>query len=133
MANRPGPGRATGVGPRIDRAGSGWSSIQGYLFEKHIAYLLIFPTLLGIVLVNVYPLVYTFVLSFQEYKLSSATGRWIGFANYTKILSDREVWNSIWISIVFTGASVGISFVIGLALALLLNRRMRGRHVVRSV
>jgi ABC-type sugar transport system permease subunit len=85
------------------------------------------------VLVNVYPLVYTFVLSFQEYKLSSATGRWIGFANYTKILSDHEVWNSIWISIVFTGASVGISFVIGLALALLLNRRMRGRHVVRSV
>ena len=91
MSNHRGPERAASAGPRVERGGSvessrGWrSSIHSYLFEKHIAYLLIMPTLVSVLLVNVYPLVYTFVLSFQEYKLSSAAGRWIGLARTLSI------------------------------------------------
>ena len=125
MMERAQPDAARARARRID--------LGDYLLEKKIAYVLIAPTLVGILLVNVYPLIYTFVVSFQEYKITSVAGRWIGAANYTKILSDPEVWNSIRVSIVFTLASVSLSFLIGLTLALLLNRRMRARHLVRSV
>ena len=105
----------------------------GQFFERHIAYVLILPTLLGIAIVNLYPVAYAFVISLQEKKLSTNGTKFIGFANYRRILTDPEVWNSIRLSLIFTVASVGLSFAIGLALALLLNRPMRGRGFMRSL
>ena len=105
----------------------------GQFFERHIAYVLILPTLLGIAIVNLYPVGYAFVLSLQEKKLSTRATTFIGFANYRRILTDREVWNSIRLSLIFTVVSVGLSFAIGLALALLLNRPLRGRGLIRSL
>ena len=125
MSQRPGPTDATWRRRRL--------SIAEYLFERKIAYVLVLPTVLGILLVNVYPLVYTVVVSFLELKITSSAGKWVGLANYARILRDPEVWNSVRISIVFTVASVGASFVLGFALALLLNRAIRWRGAVRSV
>ena len=82
----------------------------GQFFERHIAYILILPTLLGIAIVNLYPVAYAFVISLQEKKLSTSETTFIGFANYRRILTDPEVWNSIRLSLIFTVASVGLSF-----------------------
>jgi len=101
--------------------------------ERHIAYVLILPTVLGIVLVNVYPLAYAVLISFQEKKLSVAGTRFIGFENYTRLLADPEILNALRISLVFVVCSVVFSFLIGLMLALLLNRRMPGRGIIRSL
>jgi multiple sugar transport system permease protein len=104
-----------------------------WFIERNIAYLLILPTVLGILIVNFYPLAYTVVISFQEYKISSREPLFIGLSNYRRILADPEVWHAIRISAVFTIVSVGLSFLIGLALALLLNRPLRGRGLIRSL
>ena len=106
--------------------------IREYLFEKRIAYVLIFPTMLGILLVNVYPLIYTIVVSFQRYKITSPVGTWIGLANYTQILASSTVLSSVAISIEYTVGSVGLAFVVGFALALLLNRGFPMRGLIRS-
>jgi len=105
----------------------------GQFVERHIAYLLILPTLLGIAIVNLYPVAYAFVISLQEKKLSTSGTKFIGLENYRRILTDPEVWNSIRLSLIFTATSVGLSFAIGLILALLLNRPLRGRGVIRSL
>jgi multiple sugar transport system permease protein len=101
--------------------------------ERHIAYVLILPTVVGILLVDLYPLLYNLWISFQERKISSAVAPFIGLRNYARILGDPEVWNAIRVSLLFTVGSVLFSFLIGFGLALLLNRRFRGRAVVRSV
>ncbi len=105
----------------------------GQFVERHIAYLLILPTLMGIAIVNLYPVAYAFVISLQEKKLSTSGTRFIGLENYRRILTDPEVWNSIRLSLIFTVTSVGLSFAIGLVLALLLNRPLRGRGIIRSL
>jgi multiple sugar transport system permease protein len=101
--------------------------------ERRIAYVLILPTLLCIVLVNLYPLAYALIISFQENLISSRETPWVGLANYRTLVTDPETWDSIRISVVFTVASVAGSFLIGLLLALLLNRPLRGRAIIRSL
>jgi trehalose/maltose transport system permease protein len=103
------------------------------LLERHIAYVLILPTVIGILLVDFYPLLYNLWISFQERKISSAVAPFIGLRNYTRIIGDPEVWNAIRVSLIFTFGSVLFSFLIGFGLALLLNRQFRGRGAVRSI
>lgn len=102
-------------------------------FERNIAYVLILPTILGIVLITLYPLIYAFVISFQDKRLRSKESPFIWFDNYRAIISDSEIWHSIWTTLLFAGLSVAGSFIIGLILALLLNRPLRGRRYIRSL
>lgn len=110
------------------------NSISNFV-ERHIAYFLITPTLLGIAVVNVYPLLDTVRLSFTDRLLSrpEENTRYVGLENYSTILSSPDVWNAFKISLIFTVASVGFSFLIGLMLALLLNQQLPGRALLRSI
>jgi multiple sugar transport system permease protein len=103
--------------------------------ERYIAYFLIAPTILGIAIVNIYPLLDTVRLSFTDRLLSrpEENTRFVGLDNYTRILSNPDVWNAFKVSLIFTVVSVGLSFVIGLGLALLLNQPLPGRALLRSI
>jgi multiple sugar transport system permease protein len=103
--------------------------------ERHIAYFLIAPTIIGIAIVNVYPLLDTVRLSFTDRLLSrpEENTRFVGLTNYSNILSSPDVWNAFKVSLIFTVASVGFSFIIGLTLALLLNQELPGRSLLRSI
>lgn len=101
--------------------------------DRRVAYLLILPTLLGVLVVNLYPLGYAVLISLQHNTLSTAQPRFIGLENYRRIVSDPEVWSAIRISIVFTASSVVLSFGIGLLLAVLLNRPLLARPLIRSL
>lgn len=105
------------------------------LVERHIAYFLIAPTILGISIVNIYPLLDTVRLSFTDRLLSrpEENTRFIGLDNYSRILDSPDVWNAFKVSLIFTVISVGLSFVIGLGLALLLNQKLPGRAILRSI
>ncbi len=105
----------------------------GGLVERRIAYVLILPTVLALLIVDVYPLLYNVWISFEERKIAVATPLFVGLRNYQRILADPEVWHAIRVSLIFTVGSVVLSFVIGFALALALNRAWPGRGVMRSV
>lgn len=112
---------------------STWRQVLSRWVERRIAYILILPTLLGIAVITLYPLLYAFVISFQDNRLRSRESPFIGLANYQAIVGDPEVWNSIRITLIFMVVSVVGSFVIGLVLALLLNRSFWGRRFIRSL
>jgi multiple sugar transport system permease protein len=96
--------------------------------------MLVSPALLLLVLVIGFPIVRTIQLSLWEYKLSQMwKTRFVGFANYVELFSDPRFWNSTWTTVVYiVGSTVGI-FVLGLAMALVMNRQFAGRGVVRSL
>jgi len=75
------------------------------------------------------------LLSFTDRLLSrpEENTRFVGLNNYSNILSTPDVWNAFKVSLVFTVASVGFSFIIGLTLALLLNQELPGRSLLRSI
>lgn len=73
-----------------------------------------------------YPLGRMLVLSFQDMQLrhlfSGAAPPWVGFDNYTQILTDGVFWSVVLRTAIFTVVSVAISIVLGLAVALLMQR-----------
>lgn len=74
----------------------------------------------------------------QASSLISATSgdilesNFIGFSNYMKYFKDARMWQSLWNTVLFTVVSVGFELVLGLGIALLINRAFTGRGIVRA-
>ncbi|WIB64937.1 MULTISPECIES: sugar ABC transporter permease [unclassified Curtobacterium] len=90
------------------------------------------PSLLLFVVFAFGPIIVSVVLSFQDVQTFGG-GSWIGGKNYADIPSDPVFWTSVWNTVVFTLGTVPTSAAIGLLLAVLLNRRLPGRGVIRSL
>jgi multiple sugar transport system permease protein len=104
------------------------------LTNLQFALLLAVPVVFFLVLVIAYPLGYAFWLSFENIQFFGGyQADFIGLANYSDVLNDGAFWHSTWISIRFTVESVILTLLIGMSLALILNRPMRGRALVRAI
>ncbi|MBB5786746.1 ABC transporter permease subunit [Jiangella mangrovi] len=104
--------------------------------EARLAYRLISPTLLIVVVVVVLPVVWTISLAFQDVRLINL--RDAGFFgeynvdNFTTVFGSSGFWSSLWTTVIYTvGATLG-SIVIGLIAALALRKPFRGRGVLRA-
>jgi len=92
------------------------------------------PVLVFLVLVVAYPLVYALWMSVETIQFFGGYQTdFVGLDNYRDVLHDTAFWHSTWISIRLTFESVVLTLVIAMALAVLLNRPMRGRGLVRSI
>lgn len=92
------------------------------------------PALLVIAGVILYPLIYSFLLSFRKLDISTSRQTWVGLANYARLLFDDPVWwKSLANTFVFVAAAVAGELTIGMALALLLhNFPERGRMLFQT-
>jgi sorbitol/mannitol transport system permease protein len=92
------------------------------------------PALIFMIVVTQLPFVATLVISFFDWNSLYPDARsFAGFANYSEVLTDADLRKSVWTTILLTVAVVLVSLVIGLGLALLLDRRFRGRGLVRTL
>lgn len=100
------------------------SALLGYAF--------IAPWLVGFLVFTCYPILSTFFLSFCDYRVLSPP-RWVGLANYQALLSDPDYfWRSIF-NTAFMFLEVPLSLLLGIGLALLLNLRLRGQMLYRTL
>lgn len=101
--------------------------------DELVAYLFLAPWLLGLVAITLGPLLASLGLSFTRYDLLS-TPRWLGLANYQRMLSgDPTFLRSLSVTILYVVISVPSVLVISLALAMLLNRGLRGLTLYRAL
>ncbi len=92
------------------------------------------PALLFMLAFIVVPFAAAVVLSFTNRKLlSPLPTEWVGFANYTDILSDGSFWAAIKNNLIFTIVIVPLQTGLALLLATLVNRKLRGTAVFRTV
>ena len=91
---------------------------------------LVTPSIVLLVLINAYPLLYGLYQSMHNGSLISA-GSFTGLDNYKTVLSEPRFWSSAWFTLIFTLVSVFGSWVIGLALALLLQLRAPGASIFK--
>jgi multiple sugar transport system permease protein len=97
-------------------------------------YLFLAPALIVTVAIMLYPLVFSLRTSFESYQLARPEEReFIGLDNYLWTIQSPNFLNAITVTLVFTVAAVALEFLLGLALALLVNREFRGQGVVRTV
>lgn len=92
------------------------------------------PALVFMIAVTQLPFVATLVISFFDWNaLYPKARRFTGVDNYREVLTDADLRHSVWTTVLLTVAVVLASLVLGLVLALLLDRRFRGRGVVRTL
>jgi multiple sugar transport system permease protein len=100
----------------------------GGMSDRAIAWLFITPSILLLLAINIFPLLWTIQLSFTNYRANrpNAPLRYIGLANYRDILTDPDVWHAMQATAHFVLWSIALQVVLGFSLALLINRRFRG-------
>jgi len=101
--------------------------------EARAALMFVAPAVAAIALMAIFPIVWTIWESLHLHDLRMPwLGRpLIGLDNYAEILGDARFWGALGHTMVFTVASVSIEIVLGLALAVLLDRPQRGRGALR--
>jgi ABC-type sugar transport system permease subunit len=102
--------------------------------DRLIGYGMVTPAVVALLFVIAFPLVYNLWNSLHEVNLldPAGIGRWAGFANYTSIFTDATFLPSIIRTVGFTAVSVVLELLLGLAMALVLNRPFAGRGLVRA-
>lgn len=93
----------------------------------------ILPTMVGLIILNIYPIIKTIYESFFKTGDFGKGNIFIGLSNYQKVLTDPEVWQSLLNTFKYAIVEVPFSLVIALVLAVLLNRKMKGRAVYRTI
>jgi multiple sugar transport system permease protein len=93
------------------------------------------PSLFLIALVIVFPLIYAFYLSLQNFDLSvGPESDFVGAKNYMEALTrDGRFWGSVWNTGVIIVPSLILELLLGLGVALLLNRKIRGRPIITAL
>ncbi|MBL0929942.1 MAG: sugar ABC transporter permease [Alphaproteobacteria bacterium] len=102
---------------------------RGLARERWHGYLFLAPTLLFLAAVIVLPLFHAFWTSFQRIRGLNST--FVGFANYVRVLEDEAFWHSLRVSLGFVSISVVAHVVLGLLLALALNKITFARTALR--
>ena len=96
-------------------------------------WIFILPTMLGLIILNIYPIIQTIIQSFYKTGAFGKGNIFIGLDNYTKMFGDPEVWQSLINTFKYAIVEVPFSIVISLVLAVLLNRKMVGRAAYRTI
>lgn len=101
--------------------------------EQRAAYLFLLPWLIGVAAFWVIPLVASALLSMSEWNIITDP-EWLGLQNYKEMLfEDRSFWISMGVTLKFMAISVPLYLVCGLLLSLLLNLKIRGINLFRTI
>ena len=105
------------------------------LSDRAIAWLFITPTMVLLLGINLFPLVWTVRLSFTSYRANrpNAPIRWVGIDNYLQVLGDPDVWAAMQTTAHFLFWTILLQTLIGYALAWLVDRRFKGHGLWTTV
>lgn len=102
-------------------------------FERRVApYIFLLPMLVGLLVFRLGPVIWSFLLSFQTYNPFQG-GEWIGLSNYRELLTDLDFRQTFGNTLKFTLLYLPLGVMSSLALALLVNNRLRGIILFRAV
>lgn len=101
--------------------------------EARWAWAFILPTIIGLIVLNYYPAIETVIQSFYKTGDFGMGNKWVGLANYEKVLGSEEVWQSLWNTIKYAIIEVPFGVCIALVLAVFLNRKLKGTSTFRTI
>jgi multiple sugar transport system permease protein len=96
-------------------------------------YLVMLPGILLLAAFSIYPFLFLLKISFQKYSPIAVIKPFVGLKNYIDVFHDDSFWNSLKVTAVFVVTTVSLEFLIGLGLALILNRISLGQKWFQSL
>ena len=92
----------------------------------------ILPTYLILFIFIIVPIFFAFYLSFNKWNLLGSM-KFVGFSQYRKLFSSEEFWKAVANTFYYSFITVPIGILISLVLAILLNSRIRGIQIYRTI
>ncbi|MCI9632996.1 MAG: sugar ABC transporter permease [Ruminococcus sp.] len=106
---------------------------NGKIDQDHFwGYLLVAPTIIGLLVLNVYPFLQTIYLSFTNAKVFGVH-KFVGLSNYTKMFTSEEFLRATWNTVFFCILTVPVGVLLALVIAVLLNAKIKGKVVFRAI
>ncbi len=105
------------------------------LSDRAIAWIFVGPTIVLLLAINIFPLIWTINLSFTNFKANRPNRAvdYIGFRNYERILTDADTWIAMQATAHFLFWTIFFQVLIGFALAWLINRKFRGNDLWTTI
>ena len=110
----------------------GRKKVTGQKKDNLAAYLFLTPWLVGLFAITIGPMLASLYLAFTDYNLIQAP-EWIGFENFSRMLSDERLHNSLRVTFTYVFVSVPLQLSVALLLAVVLDRGVRGMAFYRSI
>lgn len=100
--------------------------------ESMWGYIMVAPTIIGLIILNIYPFIDTIRLSLSSTKAFGGY-EFTGLENFKRMFSNAEFWKATWNSIYFCILTVPIGVFIALIVAVLLNAKIKGKTTFRAI
>jgi multiple sugar transport system permease protein len=100
--------------------------------EENWGWIMVAPTIVGLLILNVWPFIQTLYASFCEH-LGFGHYKFIGLDNYINMFQNPDFWKATWNTIYFCILTVPIGLFLSLLVAILLNAKIKGKSFFRSV
>src|SRR5258706_169795 len=118
----------------LARLDPGSASARRGLSDIAIRNLFIIPTIIFLIVFNIFPLIYSLGYSFTDFRASTSTpANFIGLENYRELLGDPYIWTNFTITAKYVLVSVGGQVLVGFGVALLLNRKVPAKGLVTTL
>jgi ABC-type sugar transport system permease subunit len=107
---------------------------RGFEKQGRLAFWLLLPAVIAVFGVIIYPMFRTLLVSLFQVNSALATDTpFVGLDNYVRVLSDPQFWASLGRTLYFTLVSTALELVLGLAVAGLLNAKLKARWLFRTI
>ncbi|MFQ5456611.1 MAG: carbohydrate ABC transporter permease [Nitrospirota bacterium] len=102
--------------------------------KKNIGdYLFLLPSIIILIGVTIYPIIYLFYLSLHKRLIIFDISEFVGIKNYITLFQTHRFYNSLRNTLYFTSLSVAVELILGLFIAILVNRRFKGKGIIRAI
>jgi len=102
------------------------------LKNRSIKYAFILPGIFWVLAFTIFPLFYSFSLSFFRVRLGKPA-RFVGLDNFLRLFGDYKLGNSLRITLIYVAITVSIQVILGILIALLFNQEMKGKSLFRAL
>ncbi|MCI9187362.1 MAG: sugar ABC transporter permease [Oscillospiraceae bacterium] len=100
--------------------------------EENWGWIMVAPTIIGLLVLNLWPFVQTLYTSFCEH-LGFGHYKFIGLQNYIEMFQNAEFWKATWNTIYFCILTVPLGLFLSLLVAMLLNAKVKGKGIFRTI
>jgi multiple sugar transport system permease protein len=101
--------------------------------EEKFAYSMLIPLLAFVIIFIIVPVLGTFWISLHRDVTFFPTKPYVGFKNYLFVLTKRDFWYSVFVTVSFALISVALETLLGLSFALILNEKLKVRGILRAI
>jgi multiple sugar transport system permease protein len=108
-------------------------AVPGHSPDRFFKHQLIAPAIFLLLLIGLFPLIYSLIVSFQRITMLEEDHSFAGLANYAQLFKDVRLWQSLLHTVIITVIALPLELVVGLLMAQLFLERLPGRQIFVSL